>query len=213
MTTLAAGLLLAALAQTPEKAPAAAAPGEQQSAPTQAPQSRENAGTATAPGEQQSSPKGTTPQTPRERALAQATDQAKKDIDFAAIHLQAAKLYLTGLYGLEGRPSTWDREHGVALFTHAQDALTDAQRQLAELQGFAPATWPGARDPLNKVRRSLERVQTQLRSLSVPLHPSAAGPEAGQSTIKDMYKQLDAAHGDLESAAHAMGVDAKLRKP
>jgi hypothetical protein len=189
MGIVAAGLLLAALAQTPEKAPAAPPTGEQQSAPSQA------------------------PQTPRERALTQATDQAKKDVDFTAIHLQAAKLYLSGLYGLDGRPSTWDREHGVALFTHAQDALTDAQRQLAELQGFAQATWPDARDPLGKVRRSLDKVQTQLRSLSVPLHPSAQGQGASQSTIKDMYKELDAAHGDLEAAARAMGVDAKLRKP
>ena len=213
MNTLAARLLLAALAQTPEKAPAAAPPGEQQSAAARAPQSSEKAATATAPGEQQSAPKSTAAQTPRERALAQATDQAKKDIDFAAIHVQAAKLYLTGLYGLEGRPSTWDREHGVALFTHAQDALTDAQRQLAELQGFAQTTWPDARDPLGKVRRSLDKVQTQLRSMSVPLHPSAQAQDASQNTIKDMYKQLDAAHGDLENAARAMGVDAKLRKP
>jgi len=189
MNTLAAGLLLAALAQTPEKAPAAPPTGEQQTGPSQK------------------------PQTPRDRALAQAADQAKKDVDFAAIHLQAAKLYLTGLYGLDGRPSTWDREHGVALFTHAQDALTDVQRQLAELQGFAPTTWPDTRDPLAKVRKSLDRVQTQLRSLSVPLHPSATGQDAGQSAIKDMYKELDSAQGDLETAARAMGVDAKLRKP
>src|SRR5207248_4895375 len=67
MNILAAGLLLAALAQTPEKAPAAPPTGEQQTGPSQK------------------------PQTPRDRALAQAADQAKKDVDFAAIHLQAAK--------------------------------------------------------------------------------------------------------------------------
>ena len=196
MNTLAAGLLLAALAQTPETA-----------------QNPEKAPAALPTGEQQSATRPAAPQTPRERALAQAADQAKKDVDFAAIHLQAAKLYLTGLYGLDGRPSTWDREHGVALFTHAQDALTDAQRQLAELQGFARTTWPNARDPLTKVRTSLDKVQTRLRSLSMPMHPGADGQGADQGAIKDMYKELDSAHGDLEAAARAMGVDAKLRKP
>src|SRR5207237_6410344 len=134
MNTLAAGLLLAALAQTPEKAPAAPPTGEQQTGPSQK------------------------PQTPRDRALAQAADQAKKDVDFAAIHLHAAKLYLTGLYGLDRRPSTWDREHGVALFTHAQDALTDAQRQVAELQGLAQTAWPDATPPLSRLRLELQSV-------------------------------------------------------
>jgi hypothetical protein len=189
MNTSAAALLLAsALAQVPEK------------------------GTATAPGEQQS-PAAPAAQTPRDKALAQAADQAKKDVDFAAIHLHAAKLYLTGLYGLDGRPSTWDREHGVALFTHAQDALTDAQRQLAELQGFAQTTWPESRAPLSRVRTTLDGVEKRLRSLSVPLHPSTGGQDAGQSAIKDMYDAIDSAQDDLDKAAKAMGVDAKLRRP
>jgi len=62
-------------------------------------------------------------QTPREKAAAQAADQAKKDVDVAGIHLQVARLYLAGLHGLAGAPSTWDREHGVALFNQAQNAL------------------------------------------------------------------------------------------
>src|ERR671937_2052600 len=156
MNTLAAGLLLAALAQTPETA-----------------QNPEKAPAALPTGEQQSATRPAAPQTPRERALAQAADQVKKDVDFAAIHLQAAKLYLTGLYGLDGRPSTWDREHGVALFTHAQDALSDVQRQIAELQGFARTTWPDSGPLLSRVRRTLAGVEKQLRSLSVPMHPSA----------------------------------------
>jgi hypothetical protein len=190
MTLAAALLLAAALAQAPEKA------------------------TPTAPptGEQQSSTPAA-PQTPRDKALAQATDQAKKDVDFASINLHAAKLYLTGLYGLDGRPSTWDREHGVALFTHAQDALSDVQRQVAELQGFAQTTWPESRAPLTHLRRTLTAVETRLRSLSVPLHPSADAPDAGQSAIKDMYDALDSAQGDLDKAAKAMGVNAKLRTP
>ncbi|HYZ88473.1 MAG TPA: hypothetical protein VE620_04190 [Myxococcales bacterium] len=198
MTLAAALLLAAALAQTPEK-PTPAAPEK----PTP---------TAPAAGEQQSAAPAA-PQSPREKALAQAADQAKKDVDFAAIGLHAAKLYLTGLYGLDGRPSTWDREHGVALFTHAQDALADVQRQVAELQGFAHTTWPDSRAPLTRVRKTLDGVEKQLRSLSVPLHPSAAAPDAGQSAIKDMYDALDSAQGDLDKAAKAMGVDAKLKKP
>ena len=205
MTVAAALLLAAALAQTPET-PATTAPGERQS-PSDAP----NKPTAAPAGDQQSP---AAPQTAREKALAQAADQAKKDVDFAAIHLNAAKLYLTGLYGLDGRPSTWDREHGVALFTHAQDALSDVQRQIAELQGFARTTWPDSGPLLSRVRRTLAGVEKQLRSLSVPMHPSAnAAPDAGQSAIKDMYDALDAAHGDLEKAAKAMGVDSKLKKP
>src|SRR5437868_10661017 len=190
MKTLAVALLLAAgVAQAPENAPS---PGEQQSSASPAPRPA---------------------QSPRDKAFAQATDQAKKDVDFASIHLHAAKLYLTGLYGLDGRPSTWDREHGVALFTHAQDALADVQRQLAELQGFARTTWPDSQAPLSRVRTQLDAVEKRLRSLSVPLHPSADGPDAGQSAIKDMYDALDSAQGDLDKAAKAMGVNAKLRTP
>lgn len=192
MTTLPVALLLAAaLAQAPEKE-IAAPPGEQQSP---------------------ASPKGREPRTPQEKAAAKTTDQAKKDVDFAAIHLHAAKLYLTGLYGLDGRPSTWDREHGVALFTHAQDALTDAQRQVAELQGLAQTSWPDATPPLSRLRLELQGVEKRLRSLSVPLHPSNTGQDAGQSAIKEMYDALDTALGDLDAAAKAMGVDAKLQKP
>jgi len=190
MKTLAVALLLAAgVAQAPENAPS---PGEQQSSASPAPRPA---------------------QSPRDKAFAQATDQAKKDVDFAAIHMHAAKLYLTGLYGLNGTPSTWDREHGVALFTHAQDALSDVQRQVAELQGFAQATWPDAGPPLSRVRRALNGVEKRLRSLSVPLRPSADGQDAGQSAIKDMYDALDTAQKDLDSAAKAMGVNAKLKTP
>jgi len=42
------------------------------------------------------------PSTPREKVAAQASEQAKKDVDVAGIHLQVAKLYLAGLYGLTG---------------------------------------------------------------------------------------------------------------
>src|SRR2546430_15585961 len=110
----------AALAQTPEKVPPAAG---------------------------QSQPDAGAPSTPREKAAAQAGEQAKKDVDVASIHLQVARLYLAGLYGLAGAPSTWDREHGVALFNQAQNALTDADPPLAALQGLAQSNVPGARDP------------------------------------------------------------------
>jgi hypothetical protein len=143
------------------------------------------------------------PQTPREKAADQAAEQAKKDVDVAGIHLQVAKLYLTGLYGLAGAPSTWDREHGVALFNQAQNALTDADRQLAELQGLAQGNWPEACDPLTRARNTLVRAQGQLRSLSVPLRTGG-----GQ-----LYKSLDSSRDELDSAAKAMGVDTKLRTP
>ena len=148
-----------------------------------------------------------------EKAAAQAAEQAKNDIDLADIHLQVARLYLTGLHGLGGSPTTWDREHGVALFTQAQNALTDADRQLAELQGLALRNWPQAREPLARMRNSLVRAQTQLRSLSVPLRTGGGQDQAGQSVIKEVYKSLDSSRGELDSAAKAMGVDPKLRTP
>jgi hypothetical protein len=149
----------------------------------------------------------------QDKAAAQATDQAKKDVDVAGIHLQVAKLYLAGLYGLAGAPSTWDREHGVALFTQAQNALSDAERQLAELQGLAQGNWPGARDPLTRARGTLVRAQGQLRSLSVPLRTGGGQDQAGQSVIRQIYKALDSSRDELEAAAKAMGVDTKLRTP
>jgi hypothetical protein len=153
------------------------------------------------------------PLNPAEKAAAQATDQAKKDVDVAGIHLQVAKLYLAGLYGLAGAPTTWDREHGVALFTSAQNAVSDAERQLAELQGLAQRNWPGARDALTRARNTLVRAQGQLRSLSVPLRTGGGQDQAGQSVIGQVYKALDASKNELESAAKAMGVDTKLRTP
>jgi len=151
--------------------------------------------------------------TPREKAAAQAADQAKKDVDVAGIHLQVARLYLAGLHGLAGAPSTWDREHGVALFTQAQNALTDAERQLAELQGLAQGNWPDARDPLTRARNTLVRAQGQLRSLSVPLRTGGGQDQAGQSVIGEIYKSLDSSRDELSAAARAMGVDPKLRTP
>ena len=156
---------------------------------------------------------GAAPLTPKEKVAAQAAEQAKKDVDVAGIHLEAARLYLAGLYGLAGPSSSWDREHGVALFTQAQNALTDADRQLAELQGLAQRNWPDARDPLSRARNTLVRVQTQLRSLSVPLRTGGGQDQAGKSVIGEVYKSLDSSRDELHSAARAMGVDPKLRTP
>ena len=178
----------AAIAQAPERSPQPTSPGSDQE--------RTNV-----------------PRTPTEKAAVQAAQQAKNDIDLADIHLQVARLYLVGLHGLGGSPSTWDREHGVALFTQAQNALTDADRQLAELQGLAQRNWPDAREPLSKMRNSLVRAQTQLRSLSVPMRTGGGQDQAGQSVIREVYKSLDSSRDELDSAAKAMGVDSKLRKP
>ena len=151
--------------------------------------------------------------TAREKVAAQASEQAKKDVDVAGIHLQVARLYLAGLYGLTGAPSTWDREHGVALFNQAQTALTDADRQIAELQGLAQSNWPGARDPLSRARTILARAQVQFRSLSVPLRTGGGQDQAGQGVIGQIYKSLDSSRDELNAAARAMGVDTKLRTP
>ena len=175
-------------------------------APDRTPE-RSDAGAGDA--QQQNAP----PRTPQEKAAAQASDQAKKDVDVAGIHLQVAKLYLAGLSGLAGAPSTWDREHGVALFTHAQNALTDADGQLAELQGLAQRTWPQAREPLSRARGALVRAQGQLRSLSVPMRTGGGQDQAGQTVIGQITKTLDSSRDELESAAKAMGVDTKLRTP
>jgi hypothetical protein len=153
------------------------------------------------------------PRTPQEKAAAQAAEQAKKDVDVAGIHLQVAKLYLAGMSGLAGPPTTWDREHGVALFTHAQNALTDADGQLAELQGLAQRTWPQAREPLSRARGALVRAQGQLRSLSVPMRTGGGQDQAGQTVIGQITKTLDSSRDELEAAAKAMGVDTKLRTP
>jgi hypothetical protein len=189
LTRIACAALLAssaALAQTPEKPP---------------------------PGADQAKPDAGSPSTAREKAAAQAGEQAKKDVDVASIHLQVARLYLAGLYGLAGAPSTWDREHGVALFNQAQNALTDADRQLAELQGLAQGNWPQAGDPLSRARSTLVRAQGQLRSLSVPLRTGGGQDQAGQSVIGQIYKSLDSSRDELNAAARAMGVDTKLRTP
>ena len=187
-----------------------AAPAARAQNPELAPDARD---AGTADGRRAATADAGLPQDPRERAAAQATEQAKKDVDVASIHLQAATLYLAGLYGLAGAPSTWDREHGVALFNQAQNALGDAERQLAELQGLVQGNWPGARDPLTRARSTLVRAQGQLRSLSVPLRTGGGQDQAGQSVIGQIYKALDSSKDELESAAKAMGVDTKLRTP
>ena len=187
-----------------------AAPAARAQNPEPAPDARD---AGTADGRRAAAADAGLPQNPRERAAAQATEQAKKDVDVASIHLQAAKLYLAGLYGLAGAPSTWDREHGVALFNQAQNALGDAERQLAELQGLVQGNWPGARDSLTRARNTLVRAQGQLRSLSVPLRTGGGQDQAGQSVIGQIYKALDSSKDELESAAKTMGVDTKMRTP
>jgi len=70
----------------------------------------------------------------------------------------------------------------VGLFNQAQKALTDADRQLAELQGLRRATGRKG-DPLTRARHTLERTQGQLRSHSVPLRTGGGQDQAGQSVI------------------------------
>ena len=81
------------------------------------------------------------------------------------------------------------------------------------MQGLARNGWPKALEPLGRARTTLAQMQGQLRSLSVPLRTGGGQDQAGQSILKGVYKSLDSALHDLESAAREMGVDPKLRTP
>ena len=149
----------------------------------------------------------------RRRPPGPDADLATKDVHVASIHLQVARLYVTGLYDLSGKPTTWDRERGITLFTQAQNAAADADRTLAELSGLAKGEWAKAAEPVAKARATLARVQTQLRSLAVPVRGAGGQGVNGQKVLADIYKSLDSAKDDLESAAKTMKVETKLRTP
>jgi hypothetical protein len=140
-------------------------------------------------------------------------DLARKDVHAASIHLQVAKLYVGGLYALAGRGTSWDRERGISLFTHAQNAASDAERTVAELSGLAKGEWAKAADPIRKVRAALATVQSQLRSVAVPVRGAGGQGAEGRKVLAGIYKSLDSAKNDLDSAAKVMGVDTKLHTP
>jgi exonuclease VII small subunit len=140
-------------------------------------------------------------------------DLARKDVHVALIHLQVAKLYVTGLYDLAGTPTVWDKERGISLFTQAQNATADAERTVAELSGLAKGEWAKAAEPLRRARGTLAHVQSQLRSLAVPVRGAGGQGKRGEEILREIDKSLDSARSDLETAAKAMNVDTKLRKP
>jgi hypothetical protein len=141
-----------------------------------------------------------------------SAELAKKAVDVANIHLQAARLYALGLFHLARRPTTeWDRGHSISLFNQAQEAVTDADRSLAELTGMAKGQWEKASKPLKHARLTIVQVQKDLASLSVP--PTGKAATDGQKTARHVYDAIESVGKDLESAAKTMKVDAKLRGP
>jgi hypothetical protein len=141
-----------------------------------------------------------------------SAELAKKAVDIANIHLQAARLYALGLFQLARRPTTeWDRGHSISLFNQAQEAVTDADRSLAELTGMAKGQWEKASEPLKHARLTIVQVQKDLASLSVP--PTGKAAVDGQKTARHVYDAIESVGKDLESAAKTMKVDAKLRGP
>jgi len=150
--------------------------------------------------------------TARRSPEATPPELAKKAVDLANIHLQAARLYTVGLFHLSRKPtSAWDREHTVTLFNSAENAITDADRSLSELSGMARGKWEKAAQPLAHARATLVQAQKELRSLSVP----ATGKSAtdGEHIPRRVHQSLDSAGKDLDSAAKAMGVDTKIKGP
>lgn len=136
-------------------------------------------------------------------------DLAKKDVDVGGINIQAAKLYVTGLYDLSSRANMYDRGHGTDLFNKAQDAITDAEKELADLAPMAQGAWAKAADPLARVRSTLVNAQGHLRALAGAIN--ANGNDVNR--IRDLYKELDGAERDLNDAAKAMNVDTRLNTP
>jgi hypothetical protein len=150
--------------------------------------------------------------TARRSPEATPPELAKKAVDLANIHLQAARLYVVGLFHLSRKPtSSWDRAHSVSLFNAAENAITDADRSLAELSGMARGKWQKAAEPLAHARATLVQVQKELRSLSVPA--TGTGPADAQQVARKVHQGLDSAGKDLESAAKTMGVDTKIKGP
>jgi len=150
--------------------------------------------------------------TARRSREATPPELAKKAVDLANIHLQASRLYLVGMFHLSRKPiSAWDREHSVSLFNSAQNAITDADRSLAELSGMAHGNWQKAAQPLTHARTTLVQAQKELGTLSVPA--TGTGQADRQQIARRVHEALDSVGKDLDSAAKTMGVDTKIKGP
>lgn len=145
--------------------------------------------------------------------LAPTAELARNDVHAATIHLRVARLYAEGLYDLAGNSSEWNRERGLTLFTGAQNAVSDADRALAELSGLAKAQRVQAVEPIRNARATLSRVTSQLRQLAVPKLGAKGQGIAAQAKLVEIHKALDSALNDVASAAKAMGVETKLLTP
>jgi hypothetical protein len=141
-----------------------------------------------------------------------SAELAKKSVDAAHIELQSARLFVLGLFQLSKPPTTvWDREHSITLFNQTLEAVGEADRSLAELSGMAKGKWEKADQPVRNARQTLQQVQKDLRSISVP--PTGSATVDAREMSKRVYDSLDSARKELESAAKAMDVDPKLRSP
>jgi hypothetical protein len=150
--------------------------------------------------------------TARRSPEATPPELAKKAVDLANIHLQASRLYLVALFHLSRKPiSAWDREHSVSLFNSAQNAITDADRSLAELSGMAHGNWRNAAQPLTHARATLVQAQKELGTLAVPA--TGSGQADRQQIARRVHEALDSAGKDLDSAAKTMGMDTKIKGP
>ena len=129
---------------------------------------------------------------------------AKQSVDIASVDLQAARLFVAGLYDLSTR--TFDKHRAVALLNQAQEAVTQAELQLGDLTSLAQGS---AADPLGRARQTMVDVQGDLRGLTGAIN--SGSPDANR--IKSLYQSIDSASHDLESAAQAMNVDTKLNTP
>ncbi len=131
---------------------------------------------------------------------------AKQAVDVAGIDMQAAKLFVTGIYDLSTRPNQFDKHRAIVLFNQAQEAVTQAELQLADLSRVAQPAPNGA---LQNARNTMVSAQGELRALAGALNAGGTDP----NRIKALYQSIDSATHDLDSAARAMRVDTRLNSP
>jgi hypothetical protein len=129
---------------------------------------------------------------------------AKQAVDVASVDMQAARLFVAGLYDLSTR--AFDNRRAAALFTQAQEAVTQAELQLGDLLSQAQGS---AAAQLGRARQTLVSVQGDLLSLA----ERSEGSSSDAGRLKSLCQSIDSATHDLESAAKAMHVDTRLNAP
>ena len=150
----------------------------------------------TQPAQQQPSG-GVAGQAQQAQQRAQASGTAAKQVaDVASVDIQAAKLFVAGLYDLSTRP--FDKHRAVTLFNQAQEAVTQAELQLGDLIGLAQGN---AADPLGRARQTLVSVQGDLRGLAGSIN----GGSSDANRLKSLYQSIDSASRDLDAVTAIMG--------